>query len=100
MTLKKQSIRSNQIILANDKPITKDELIAESENWSESQEKFFKKMCDKSVDWSVKVNFENIYPFVLVVRGSLAMYEGEVFINEFRIVVPTKLFVVFILGVN
>jgi hypothetical protein len=70
-------------------------------NGSESfPEKFFKKMCDKSVDWSVKVNFENIYPFVLVVRGSLAMYEGEVFINEFRIVVPTKLFVVFILGVN
>ena len=44
MTLKKQSIRSNQIILAHDKPITKDELIAESENWSEIQENFFKKM--------------------------------------------------------
>ena len=44
MTLKKQSIRSNQTILANDKPITKDELIAESENWSEAQENFFKKM--------------------------------------------------------
>lgn len=44
MTLKKQSIRSNQTILANDKPITKEQLITESENWSEAQEKFFKKM--------------------------------------------------------
>jgi hypothetical protein len=43
MTLKKQSIRKNMIILANNKPITKEELITESENWSESQELFFKK---------------------------------------------------------
>ena len=53
MTLKKQSIRSNQIILANDKPITKDELIAESENWSEVQEKFFKKMIKQGGTFNV-----------------------------------------------
>ena len=44
MTLKKQSIRSNQTILANDKPITKEQLIMASEFWTEAQENFFKKM--------------------------------------------------------
>jgi hypothetical protein len=53
MTLKKQSIRSNQNILANDKPISKDELIAESENWSEAQEKFFKKMIKQGGKFTV-----------------------------------------------
>ncbi len=53
MTLKKQSIRSNQIILANDKPITKDELIARSEEWSEIQENFFRKMIKQGGTFKV-----------------------------------------------
>jgi hypothetical protein len=53
MTLKKQSIRKNMIILANNKPITKEELITESENWSESQELFFKKMIKQGGTFNV-----------------------------------------------
>ncbi len=53
MALKKQSIRSNQIILANDKPITKDELIARSEEWSEIQENFFRKMIKQGGTFKV-----------------------------------------------
>jgi hypothetical protein len=53
MTLKKQSIRKNMIILANNKPITKEELIKESENWSESQELFFKKMIKQGGTFNV-----------------------------------------------
>lgn len=59
MTLKKQSIRKNQTILANDKPISKEELIAESENWSEIQENFFKKMIKQGGTFNVnKVKYK------------------------------------------
>ena len=59
MALKKQSIRKNQTILANDKPISKDELIAESENWSEIQENFFKKMIKQGGTFNVnKVKYK------------------------------------------
>ena len=43
MTLKKQSIRSNQLITENGEPVSKEELIARSEKWSEIQENFFRK---------------------------------------------------------
>ena len=59
MTLKKQTIRKNQTILANDKPISKEELIAESENWSEIQENFFKKMIKQGGTFNVnKVKYK------------------------------------------
>ena len=68
MALKKQSIRTNQNILANDKPISKDELITESENWSEVQENFFRKMLKQG--GTFKVN--NIrYKITLTVRNDL-----------------------------
>tara|TARA_R110000782_G_scaffold42045_3_gene95889 strand:+ start:1798 stop:2061 length:264 start_codon:yes stop_codon:yes gene_type:complete len=68
MALKKQSIRTNQNILANDKPISKDELITESENWSEMQENFFRKMLKQG--GTFKVN--NIrYKITLTVRNDL-----------------------------
>ena len=44
MTLKKQSIRSNQLITENGEPVSKEELITRSEEWSEIQESFFRKM--------------------------------------------------------
>jgi hypothetical protein len=44
MTLKKQSIRKNQLITVEGKPISKEEIITRSEKWSEIQENFFKKM--------------------------------------------------------
>ena len=59
MALKKQTIRKNQTILANDKPISKEELIAESENWSEIQENFFKKMIKQGGTFNVnKVKYK------------------------------------------
>ena len=42
--LSKQSIRSEVQVLANGEPISKEELIAMSETWSENQEVFFRKM--------------------------------------------------------
>ena len=37
MALKKQSIRSNQLITENGEPVSKEELITRSEEWSEIQ---------------------------------------------------------------
>ena len=42
MALKKQSIRKGMYILANDAPISKEELILISESWDEKQESFFR----------------------------------------------------------
>ena len=44
MALKKQSIRKNMTILVDRNVISKDELITMSTLWTESQEKFFRKM--------------------------------------------------------
>jgi len=53
MALKKQSIRSNQLITENGKPISKEELIARSEKWSEIQENFFRKMLKQGGTFKV-----------------------------------------------
>ena len=53
MTLKKQSIRKNQLITVNGEPISKDELITRSEEWSEIQEKFFRKMLKQGGTFKV-----------------------------------------------
>jgi len=68
MALKKQSIRSNQIILANDKPITKEQLIMASEFWTETQENFFRKMLKQG--GTFKVN-KTKYKITLAVRDDL-----------------------------
>jgi len=44
MALKPQSIRKNMHILVDGKEISKDTLIQISEEWSEIQENFFRKM--------------------------------------------------------
>lgn len=44
MPLKPQSIRKNMLILANNEPISKEELITMSQLWTETQERFFRKM--------------------------------------------------------
>lgn len=44
MALSKQSIRSNMNISVDGEILSKDELISISEEWSETQENFFKKM--------------------------------------------------------
>jgi hypothetical protein len=53
MTLKKQSIRSNQLITENGEPVSKEELIARSEKWSEIQENFFRKMLKQGGTFKV-----------------------------------------------
>ena len=44
MALSRQSIRKGMHIIANGDVISKDELILISEEWSETQENFFRKM--------------------------------------------------------
>jgi hypothetical protein len=58
MTLKKQSIRANQTIYlnGNKEPSTKEEIIKLSEEWSENQTKFFKKMLKQGGEFKVKGN--------------------------------------------
>ena len=53
MTLKKQSIRSNQLITENGEPVSKEELISRSEEWSEVQENFFRKMLKQGGSFKV-----------------------------------------------
>ena len=55
MTLKKQSIRNNMTVYADNELITKDELIKVSETWSENQEKMFRK-CLKQGVFRFKIN--------------------------------------------
>ena len=54
MTLKKQSIRKNQIITVKVEPISKEELITRSEDWSEIQENFFRKMLQQGGSFNLK----------------------------------------------
>ena len=53
MALKKQSIRKNQVITVNGEPISKEELITRSEEWSEIQENFFRKMLKQGGTFKV-----------------------------------------------
>ncbi len=53
MALKKQSIRSKHHITVEGKSISKDELISKSENWSEIQENFFRKMLKQGGTFKV-----------------------------------------------
>jgi hypothetical protein len=53
MTLKKQSIRKNQLITVEGKPISKEEIITRSEKWSEIQENFFRKMLKQGGTFKV-----------------------------------------------
>ena len=62
MTLKKQSIRANQTIYLgiSKEPLHKDEVIKLSEEWSETQEKFFVHVhgCTEVIVENDKVSFE------------------------------------------
>jgi len=53
MALKKQSIRVNQLITVHGEPISKEELITRSEEWSEIQETFFRKMLKQGGTFKV-----------------------------------------------
>lgn len=54
MALKPQSIRNGVKILLEDQKTTKAEIIALSEEWSEVQENFFKKMLKQGGEFKVK----------------------------------------------
>ena len=54
MALKKQSIRKNMHIIANGSIISKEELILISEEWSEVQEHFFRKMLKQGGHFRLK----------------------------------------------
>ena len=59
MALKKQSIRKNMLIFVNGHDIQKEELILISESWSETQEKFFRKMLKQGGSFTLnKVKYE------------------------------------------
>ena len=53
MTLKKQTIRSNQLITENGEPVSKEELITRSKGWNEIQENFFRKMLKQGGTFKV-----------------------------------------------
>ena len=52
MAIKRQSIRKNMYILVDGKEISKDALIQISEEWSEIQENFFRKMLKQQTSYS------------------------------------------------
>ena len=54
MALSKQSIRKGMHITANGDEISKDELILISEEWTEIQEKFFRKMLKQGGHFRLK----------------------------------------------
>tara|TARA_B100001057_G_scaffold487986_1_gene571565 strand:+ start:529 stop:795 length:267 start_codon:yes stop_codon:yes gene_type:complete len=54
MALKKQSIRKNMHILANGSAISKEELILISEDWTDVQEQFFRKMLKQGGHFRLK----------------------------------------------
>ena len=56
MALKGQSIRNGVIITLNGEKADKAEVIALSQDWSESQEKFFKKMLQQGGKCKVNGN--------------------------------------------
>jgi len=59
MALSKQSIRKGMHIIANGDIISKEELILISENWSETQESFFRKMLKQGGHFRLKgIKFE------------------------------------------
>jgi hypothetical protein len=59
MALKKQSIRKGMHIIANGDVISKEELILISQDWSETQENFFRKMLKQGGHFRLKgIKFE------------------------------------------
>lgn len=56
MALKPQSIRKGMVILLENNPIEKQDLIKLSKDWSEPQINFFKKMLKQGGEFKVKGN--------------------------------------------
>lgn len=56
MALKPQSIRKGMVILLENNPIEKQDLIKLSEGWSEPQINFFKKMLKQGGEFKIQGN--------------------------------------------
>ena len=69
MALSKQSIRKGMHITANGAEVSKDELILMSEEWSETQENFFRKMLKQGGRFKVKGVSYEINPIEKVVTS-------------------------------
>ena len=54
MALKKQSIRKNMHIIVDGKELPKDDIISLSEEWTEVQENFFRKMLKQGGHFRLK----------------------------------------------
>ena len=54
MALKKQSIRKNMHITVDGKELPKDDIISLSEEWTEVQENFFRKMLKQGGHFKLK----------------------------------------------
>lgn len=70
--LTKQAIRGKVEVLHKGKKLTKEEIIALSENWSEIQQNFFKKMLKQGGKFSIK-GFE----FYITPEEQLLTSRGE-----------------------
>ena len=73
MALKPQSIRKGVTILLDNQEVEKQTILDLSENWSESQENFFKKMLKQGGEFKIQGRKFRIYPAnkVLNSRGEV-----------------------------
>lgn len=61
--LTKQAIRKGVVVSCRNKILNKDEIISMSENWSEKEESFFRKMLKQGGRFSIKgVKFDITVP--------------------------------------
>jgi hypothetical protein len=72
MALKPQSIRKGMIILVENKPIEKQDLLKLSENWTEQQENFFKKMLKQGGEFKIQGK-----PFKTIPPKQILTSKGE-----------------------
>jgi hypothetical protein len=72
MALKKQSIRTTMVITSEGDPITKDEILKLSEEWTEFQESMFRKLLQQGGKSVI-----NKIPFEVRIPEPLYTSKGE-----------------------
>ena len=84
--LSKQSIRGNVKMYLDNAPISKDEVVALSENWSEREEMLFRKMLKQGGKFGIKGKKFYIIPEEKITRsdgeedGGIIQLPGDTFI--------------------
>lgn len=79
--LTKQAIRKGVVIELNGSLTTKDELISLSENWTEKQEMFFRKMIKQGGKFNIAGNKFSIKPLEAIYNNK-GEIEVPLFENE------------------